>query len=147
MDSPVTDFIPHRQSMCLVRSIVEIDYHKGVIRAVVEESWPTCVQGSVDPILLVEVFAQSAGVLAGWKKRKTQQQGARGWLVGIRQAEISGQPIPVHTILDCHVQADYQMENYAVFKGTIESARGNLARLVIQTFQPEDAFWNEAEYD
>ena len=138
MDWAITDLIPHRKAMCLVQTIIEIDFGRAVIRSRVEESWPTCENGMVDPILLVEVFAQSAGVLAGWKKRQTEQQASRGWLVGIRHAELTGQLIPVQTLLDCHVQADYHLDNYAVFKGTVESVDASSAMVTLQMWVESD---------
>ena len=94
MDHPRTEpltpevLIPHRGRMLLVQEIVQLDDDQATVRSVAKEQWPLCTAGKVNPLILIELVAQTAGIHNGMKRLKTRGAGGetRGWLVGIKKA-------------------------------------------------------------
>lgn len=136
MECALDDLIPHRAPMRLISDIVDATDRTATIRALVEPDWPLSDGQAADPLVLVEVFAQSAAALAGWKKRHEERLGGRGLLVGLRRSKLCPQPIPVGTELFCEVTLDTTVDTYAVFRGRVRSADACLAELEIQSLQP-----------
>jgi len=142
----VADLIPHRGRMCLIDGIETIDeQHGGVLLTRVGADWPLVEGDRLDPLVLVEVVAQAAAVLAGWRRRHQERMGGRGWLVGVRRTELPAEPPAVGDVLRVRVQVDYEVEAYAVFKGRVERAGRTLAEVEIQTYRPADDFWADGE--
>ncbi len=142
----VADLIPHRGRMCLIDGIETIDeQHGGVLLTRVGPDWPLVEGDRLDPLVLVEVVAQAAAVLAGWQRRHQERMGGRGWLVGVRRTELPAEPPAVGDVLRVRVQVDYEVEAYAVFKGRVERAGRTLAEVEIQTYRPADDFWADGE--
>ncbi len=139
----IEDFIPQRRPMLLVDEFVSSDWNETRVRTTVRDSWPLVENGKVDPVVLIEVVAQTAGVLAGWRKRDKEKQGGRGWLVGVRRTDLTGVALEVGDVLDSYVKVSYELENYAVFQGRVELHGKEIARVEIQTFQPDDSFWSQ----
>ena len=139
----IEDFIPQRRPMLLIDEFVQATWDQAQVRTEVRDSWPLAHCGQVDPVVLIEVVAQTAGVLAGWRKRDKEKQGGRGWLVGIRKTRLDTKPLVVGSKLDSHVEVGYEIDNYAVFKGRVELDGHEIAAVEIQTFQPDDSFWGQ----
>lgn len=139
------DFIPHRGPLRLVDALGEVGQDEAVVHARVRSDWPLVEDGKADPLVLIEVVAQAAAVLAGWRKRHQERQGGRGWLVGVRRTELACADLPVGTPLTVRVRVDYQLQEYAVFQGQVDSGGRSLATVEVQTFKPDDTFWEEPE--
>jgi len=96
---------------------------------------------TVDPIMLIELVAQTAGILEGWKsKKKGGKAGEKGWLVGIKKADFFIDRIPLKMLLVATVRRLYSLESslesYAVFAGEVESESRLLSRVELQVFRP-----------
>lgn len=140
------DFIPHRGPMRLVDRLGEVGDDRAEVFAQVREDWPLVADGRTDPVVLIEVVAQAAAALAGYRKRHEERLGGRGWLVGIRRTELTDQSLTVGTELRVEVRVDYQLKEYAVFQGTVTCAGRELAQVEVQTFKPDDSFWEEPSH-
>ncbi len=136
----IEDFIPHRGRMLLVEELIEASDKRGTVRTRVASTWPLCKNGRVDPVVLIEVVAQSAAALVGWRMRHQQKMGGRGFLVGVRRTELTLVDLPVGTELTTRIEVDYELQNYAVFKGRVFAGDEQLAEVEIQTFRPDDDF-------
>jgi len=77
--------LPHRNGMKLIDSIIEVNKEGAVSESTVTEKWPLIEGDSINPIVLIELVAQTAGICIGWeelnsKKRGRTPRGRDGWL-------------------------------------------------------------------
>lgn len=132
----IEDLIPHRGRMKLVDDVLEINDILAKTSSRVTERWPLGEARAADPVVLIELVAQTAGVLEGWKSK---QGGGRpeksGWLVGIKKCEFFVDRIPIQTRLTTTVHRLYALEAYAVFAGEVASASALLSRAELQVFR------------
>ena len=137
----IEDLIPHRGRMKWVGDVLEVNDALAKTSSLVTEQWPLDDMDTVDPIMLIELVAQSAGILEGWKsKKKDGKAGAKGWLVGIKKADFFIDRIPLKMRLIATVRRLYSLESsfesYAVFAGEVESESRLLSRVELQVFRP-----------
>jgi predicted hotdog family 3-hydroxylacyl-ACP dehydratase len=80
--------LPHRGRMLLVDKILSLDDQQATTLSVVHRNWPLFKDNVVNPLILVELVAQTAGVHNGLRRLKTRGEGSktRGWLVGVKSA-------------------------------------------------------------
>jgi predicted hotdog family 3-hydroxylacyl-ACP dehydratase len=131
--------IPHRDRMRLIGEVLSVDDEKAVTSATATDSWPLFDDGSVDVLVTIELVAQTAALLEGWKRQQSKRGGAMGWLVGIKGAEFRKMRIPVNEQLVTEVRRSYALEGYAVFTGTVSIGSETVATMRIQAFRPEEA--------
>jgi predicted hotdog family 3-hydroxylacyl-ACP dehydratase len=135
----IETLIPHRDRMRLITEVLSVDEEKAVTSATANDTWPLFDGGSVDSLVTIELVAQTAALMEGWKRLKSGRGGATGWLVGIKNAEFRSMRIPVNEPLITEVRRSYAMEGYAVFAGTVSSGSEIVATMRIQAFRPEEA--------
>ena len=130
--------IPHRLPMRLVEEIVRVDDLSIETTAVVRATWPTAQDGQARTLVLVELIAQSAAVLQGWKERHEKETGEGGLLVGIHSAIPTQPAVPVGTRLFCSVRISHGATNYLAFEGEVRDAASVVWLTgAIQAFRPE----------
>jgi predicted hotdog family 3-hydroxylacyl-ACP dehydratase len=137
LDLDIETVIPHRGRMRLIEKVVALDDQKALTAATTSEDWPLCHDGSVDVLVTIELVAQSAALLEGWKRLRSGRGGITGWLVGVKTAEFSRPRVPVQATLVTEVTKSYALESYAVFGGTVRMGDEIVAVVNIQTFRPE----------
>ncbi len=138
MGMEIEELIPHRGLMRLIGEVVNVNDDEAVTASVVTEEWPLYRDGSVDVLATIELVAQTAALLEGWKRLQSGRKGAEGWLVGIKTADFRLPRIPLHAKLITQVRKDYAMESYAVFAGTVRVGTEEVAMVSIQAFRPEE---------
>ncbi len=141
----IEEWIPHRAPMRLVEELSDATDTTGCIHATVRTSWPLVTGGVADPIVLIELVAQGAACLAGYRKRDEERLGGRGWLVGVRRTRLSTRDLPVGTELTARIRVEYEVDNYAVFTGQVFAGAERLAEVEIQTYRPATGFFDEEE--
>jgi predicted hotdog family 3-hydroxylacyl-ACP dehydratase len=134
----IEDLIPHRDGMKLVDDILEVNEEMARTSSVVTEAWPVDEADLLNPVILVELVAQTSGVQEGWKANRKGKGGTKGWLVGIKKAAFFTDAIPLGTVLTTTVRTLYALQTYAVFAGTVEAASKVLAEVEVQVFREED---------
>ena len=117
--STIEDLIPHRSPMRLARSVVRVDDESIEVEAVVQDSWPTARDGQVRTLVLIELVAQTAAALQGWRERQNNQPATGGLLVGIHEAKPRATTIPVGTHLRCFARITHGAPNYLAFEGQV----------------------------
>ena len=127
--------IPHRGRMKLIDDVVAIDAETATTSALVSASWPLCRGTFVDPIVLIELVAQTAAVHISWKKGYGRAGRGRGWIVGIKQADFYREEIPVGSKLLTKVRSLCQIDNYTVLEGEVRAGTETLGRVQIQVFR------------
>lgn len=138
MDIDIETLIPHRERMRLIDRVVAVDDEKAVTAATVTDDWPLYREGSVDILVTIELVAQTAALLEGWKRLKSNRGGATGWLVGIKKADFRHPRLPVPMTLITEAARSYALEGYAVFTGTVSSGSEVVATMQIQALRPEE---------
>jgi len=138
IDVDIETLIPHRDRMRLVDAVVAVDADKAVTEATATENWPLYLEGSVDVLVTVELVAQTAALLEGWKRLQSNRGGVTGWLVGIKSADFRRPRLDVPVTLTTEVVRSYALEGYAVFTGTVRRGAEVVAVMQIQAFRPEE---------
>jgi predicted hotdog family 3-hydroxylacyl-ACP dehydratase len=133
----IDDLLPHRNRMKLVDEVVEVDEQTAVTRSRVTEKWPLFEDNSVNPIVLIELIAQTAGISLGWtdKKNKGINPEGKGWLVGIKEATFYLEKIPVHSQIITDSKKVFDFDNYKEIRG-ISKIKGEIAgKVTVQVVQ------------
>ena len=131
--------IPHRKPMRLVERLLASQDDQASVESFVHPYWPGAAGGFADPVLLIEVVAQSVAVLVGWQRRHEEKMGGRGLLVGVRKTEFHCDRLRVGDRLQSHVELLYKVENYAVYQGQVLDDEGRLlAQVELQSYRPDD---------
>jgi predicted hotdog family 3-hydroxylacyl-ACP dehydratase len=130
----IEDLIPHRDRMKLIDDIVDITTEKAITTTTVSERLPLFHDGFVDPLIMIEMVAQTAGVHVSWK-RGLNKGGGGGLLVGIKNAEFLVDRIPLHTVLTTTVEHLYSAENYTVLEGAVRTETEMIGRVEIQVIR------------
>ena len=133
-DIAIDDLIPHRGRMKLISSIVQVSNDIAVTSAVAADTWPLCAGRSVSPIALIEVAAQTAGVLSSWKKGGSKSAFIAGMLTGIKSAEFFVDQAPLHAELITTATIMYSLEDYEAIEATVMLGDQCLCKVQLQIF-------------
>lgn len=84
----IESLIPHRGRMLLVDEILGINDRQATTLSVVRKGWPLFEDGFCNPLILIELVAQTSGIHNGLTRLKERGAGGDngGWLVGVKQA-------------------------------------------------------------
>jgi len=93
----------------------------------------------VNPIVLVELVAQTAGICIGWKEKveHDSKDGGKGWIVGIKQAVFHVDELPEFSKIITCSEVELTHHNYAVFRGTSTIDSVTAGEISIQVFRPD----------
>jgi predicted hotdog family 3-hydroxylacyl-ACP dehydratase len=130
---PLEEMLPHRERMRLVDRALSLDDERSVSEAMPRPDWPLCSGGEVSCLVTVELVAQTAALLEGWKRLRAGRGGASGYLVGIKTARFFRPTLPLGQALVTEVTRGYGLEDYAVFSGAVTSGGALVAQVQIQT--------------
>ncbi len=140
MKMDLDKLMPHREPMRLVKRVMDVGRDWAITESVVREGWPLCRGDSVNPVVLVELVAQSATVFLGW--REMQEKGedfeGRGWLVGIREAVFYCEKIDLNSVLITESREAFEYERYHEITGTITADEKLLGKVTLQVIQAEE---------
>ena len=134
----IEDLIPHRQRLKLIDTIISVDQEHAAARATVKKSWPLLSGDDVNPLVLIELAAQTAGVCIGWteKMKPNGPQGeARGWLVGIKKAHFYIEKIPLGTGITTRSDIHLIIDNYKEIAASITIGDKLAAEINLQILQ------------
>jgi len=128
----IDQLIPHRDRMKLIGSILEISNDLAVTSAIVSDTWPLCSGASVSSIALIEVAAQTAGVLSCWKKGENRSAFIAGMLTGIKSADFFIDEVPLHAELTTTATTMYGLEDYEAMEVTVMLGQQCLCKVQLQ---------------
>jgi predicted hotdog family 3-hydroxylacyl-ACP dehydratase len=131
--------LPHRGRMLLIDEILELDDDGAATRSVVTERWPFFNGRDVNTIVLIELVAQTAGVHNGWIRDKLHGPAAdkKGWIVGIRQARLMVNAIPLGTELITRAKNKMEFEGFRDIFGTVAMETQIVAEIAIQLLRSD----------
>jgi predicted hotdog family 3-hydroxylacyl-ACP dehydratase len=135
----IEKLIPHRGAMKLIGEIIVMDDSRCVTASTVSEHWPLCEDGFVDPIVLIELAAQTAGAHFGWDEMKKgdSRAGTVGWIVGIKKAEFVRDRIPVGSLIEVSINDRKRGGTYAEISGIARIGAETVGEIMLQVFRPE----------
>ena len=93
--------------MRLIDHVVTVDEHCAVAQATVKRHWPMVTGEGVNPMVLIEMAAQTAGVCIGWRAHTNRAKGnaaPKGWLVGVKQAMFYADWLPLEACITIHAE-------------------------------------------
>ena len=133
--------LPHRDHMLLIDEILEVDDSSAVTRSVVKPTWPLCNGQGVQGLILIELVAQTAGIHNGWIREKRHGAGAdkKGWIVGISQARLSVDTLPIGTRLISKAENRMAFEGFREIYGTVETQNKIVAAVTLQLLRADTA--------
>jgi predicted hotdog family 3-hydroxylacyl-ACP dehydratase len=131
--------LPHRGRMLLIDEILELDDDGAATRSVVTERWPFFNGRDVNTIVLIELVAQTAGVHNGWIRDKLHGPAAdkKGWIIGIRQARLMVNAIPLGTELITRAKNQMEFEGFRDIFGTVAMETQIVAEIAIQLLRSD----------
>jgi predicted hotdog family 3-hydroxylacyl-ACP dehydratase len=133
----IEDLIPHRDRMKLIHDVIDVNDSGAVTSSYVTGLWPLREGDFVQPIVLIEIVAQTAGIHIGWKKGLDEEAGGHGYIVGIKNADFFLDRIPLHTTLITTVKMLYGDGNYNVLEGHVTAGTDLIGRIQLQVFRSE----------
>jgi len=137
-DAPIESLVPHRGRMRLVDTFEGHDESRdGISRSVVKAGWPLCDGLRVNPHVMIELVAQATAAMAGWDEFKGGKRLGFGYIVGIKNACLCGDTIPVGAVLTMRTRKILAQENYGVFSGEVYLEKRRRAEVLLQVFRPE----------
>jgi predicted hotdog family 3-hydroxylacyl-ACP dehydratase len=133
----IEDLIPHRERMKLVDQIIEVDEAKAVTLSTVTDKWPLVQNDFVNPLVLIEIVAQTSAVSIGWKKLRKdgKNAGGKGWLVGIKVAEFFVDRIPLNTSIRTQTKINFSLDNYTEILGISKIGSDLVGEIVLQVLR------------
>ncbi len=131
----IEDLLPHRDRMLLIDEIIEVDDEKAVTKSIVTKEWPLFEDNSVNPIILIELIAQTAGVYIGWKEiKKNGNTGGKGWIVGIKKAAFYLDKISLDSRITVSSQKTFIFDNFHEILGIAKIDSDIIGEIILQVF-------------
>ncbi len=141
LSSPVTieTLVPHRGPMLLLSEIIAFDEQRAAAKAVVAESWPLTTRTGADPLVLIELVAQTAALNNGWMilQRRSANQDHRGWIVGVKSARLFIDRIAIGTTITIESRNQFEYDNFREIRGEVKIGDRVAAEVVLQLVQAE----------
>ena len=127
--------------MLLIDEIIEVDDEKAVTGATVTDQWPFFVANGVNPLVLIELVAQTAGITNGWVriKQRGKDSEKNGWLVGIKQSRFFVKAISLNQRIITRAENQYAYENYRHIAGIARIGSEIVGEVTLQLMQTESA--------
>lgn len=133
MDVNIDDLVPHRRPMRLIDEVLEIGDDAAVSAAVVSQRWPLLNDDGANPIVLIELVAQTAAVLGGFKKQKDGDAIGGGMIVAVKSAVFFTERIPVNARIITRSTTRPLLENFKEVSGVAEIDQSVVAEITLQS--------------
>lgn len=137
---PLEDYLLQRDRMMLIDVIVDTDGEKATTRSVTTRQWPLYENGGINPIVIVELVAQTAGASIRFEEirtRKDENNKGGGFIVGIKEAFFFMPAIPVDTTIITHSSKERVHLNYAEYSGFSTVDNTEAGRVTLQVLRTE----------
>ena len=130
------EFMPHRPPMQLVERLLVAENGNGEVETVLAADSPlTGADGRIEEAALVELIAQAYAAVQGYCDLRAGRQPGRGFLVGIRQAQMTA-PARCGERLRIAVRTQARVESFAMVEGEVHCGERLLASAVIKLWLP-----------
>ena len=135
----IEDLIPHRGQMVLIDKIIALEKEYAVTSSIVSKSWPLLIDEGVQPVILLELAAQSAGICNGWDRIKTRgvDSNKMGWLVGIKRAVFHIDLIPLSSEIITRAENSNKYDRLREIQSVLRLNNDIIGEVTLQLFQAE----------
>ena len=135
----IDELIPHRRPLRLIDQILEVDEDSAVTVSTVTEQWPLFANGSVNPIVLIELVAQTALAYRGYTQMKKSAGTVvrRGFLVGVKNADFFIDEIPLQTRIITRSTTRFLFDNFREISGIARIGEDIIGEITLQSLQSE----------
>ena len=135
IDIKIEDLLPHRDRMLLINEIIEVGDEKAVTESIVTKEWPLFEDNSVNPIVLIELIAQTAGIYIGWKEiKKAGNAYGKGWIVGIKKAAFYLDKISLDSRITVTSKKTFIFDNFHEISGIAKIDSDIIGEIILQAF-------------
>lgn len=136
----IEELIPHRGEMLLIDEILEVTAEGAIARSRVNETWPMVGEEAVSALILIELAAQTAGLCSGLERiqNKGRDSDKKGFLVGIKQASLHVETIPVGTEVIMEARNRFKFESFREIEGICRVGKDTVAEVTLQVMQVEE---------
>lgn len=132
----IESYMPHRGGMKLLMDIIEAGDNCCRAIAVPGKEWPFMTGRGIDPMVIIELIAQTTSAYVGWCRREEKKMGGAGFLVGIRTAELGQKCLPLGKTVYITCRRTLDMDNYGVFEGSVSADGTTYGAATIQVYNP-----------
>lgn len=131
------DLLPHRGDMLLVSEVLEVDSITARALFLVDKSWPMTDAQGADPLIMVELAAQTAGICNGWDRIQAHGQDSdkMGWLVAIKKADFFIDSLPFGRLITARAENTYSFENLREVSCEMHMDQELIGNATLQLFQ------------
>jgi len=131
------DILPHRGDIMLIENVLEADETHAVTESVMSASFPLADERGVQPLIMVELAAQTAGVCNGLDRIRVQgiDSNKMGWLVGVKRAQFYIDCIPLGSTVVTHSKNSHNYENLREISCVLYMGDTLVGELTLQLFQ------------
>jgi len=135
IDVDIDELVPHRRPLRLIDEVLEMDEDYAVTAAVITPQWPMLADGAANPIVLIELVAQTAAALGGLKVKKKDKGGpaGKGLLVGIKSAAFFLDEIPLNSRIVTRAETRLMLENFKEITGVVKIDDAVIAEISLQS--------------
>jgi predicted hotdog family 3-hydroxylacyl-ACP dehydratase len=135
----ITDLLPHRGRMLLIREIVRVDLNVAVSRAVVSDQWPLTDDTGASPLLIVELVAQTSGLSNGLDRLITEGRDTetKGWLVGIKKAEFYVDTLALGAVVETRSENSFKFEGFREIEGSARIGDAVVGQVTLQVVRAD----------
>ena len=129
--------IPHRRPMRLVDDILELGPAQASTLATVSDAWPLIQNGAANPIILIELAAQTAGICIGHRQRQAAEGDIEGmgWLVGVKTADFKVDDLPVGARIITRTVNRFHYDLFTEIEATAHIEGKQVGAIVLQVMQ------------
>jgi predicted hotdog family 3-hydroxylacyl-ACP dehydratase len=133
----IEDLLPHRARMLLIQEVVQCEGETAVTRNTVKKEWPLTDSSGADPLIIVELVAQTAGMKNGLLLRRERGPNAdqRGWIVGIKSARFFVERLPIGTSVVVETQNRFEFEEFREIEGVAKIGDTVAAQVALQVIK------------
>jgi predicted hotdog family 3-hydroxylacyl-ACP dehydratase len=139
LDLDIDTLVPHRRPLRLIDEILALDGDSATTVAVVNPDWPTFSAGAAHALVMIELVAQTAAVIGGYKAL-TAPSGSRmrkGMLVGIKRADFLMDTLPGGTRIVTQANTRALLENFKEINGIVKIDDRIIGEMSLQGVQME----------
>jgi len=131
--------VPHRGPMLLISEILTLEDQQAAATAVVSEKWPLTTSAGANPLVLIELVAQTSALNNGLEiiKRDGPNGNHRGWIVGIKSARLYVDCIAVGTKITIESCNQFKYDNFREVRGVAKIGNQIAAEVTLQLIQAE----------
>ncbi|MFP4039018.1 MAG: hypothetical protein ACLFS7_00630 [Desulfosudaceae bacterium] len=136
----VEDYVIQRERMMLINAIDQVDEQGAVARSTTTDLWPLFKNGAINPLVIVELVAQTSGISFRWSETQTrpgEKAEGSGLIVGLKKAVFFVDAIPLKaTVVTCSTK-DYTYINYAEYSGFSKIGEERLGEVTLQVLRTD----------